>query len=882
MPDNEGVSIPVNSTANLAGFDAAAKASVDLGARLRELEGAEGQASQPVAPKVSLPGADDAEHTLSELSEGAKEFIDTLKLGVGINIGEKLVEGIGEVYSALKEAISEGVEFNAEVQSSVNSFASTLQSVEPQIFATRDAAKASAADVFGSVRDYAIQNGLDVKTTFEALSANFNAFIEAGVTDTSKQIQFVSTILAAEASKGIDGQRALRDSIDLLQGRFNNLVFAKEIGVTADEFKRAAENGQQVDYILQHLTGYAAGISDQAQSFRGLATSVEELEKQLAGSTFAPVFNELEIALRDLKTELQDPAVAAGLKEIGFEVADVVHTGATLLNFCIQNAGALTSLAEAGTLAGVALGAVSVKNLVLGLGEYLFATQAATAATTEETAAVVVNAEANEAAAVSGSRFGAAVGGVVTPINAALVAGIALNALIVKLAADLDISTQKAAAAGKSFDSARGTNADFLGDAQTTAGYEKRRKALQDEIDAEKKIIADGTTQDFVPDGAGGGVTFDVMSDAAQGASERVAELENRMKELDAVRRGSLDTTNLDVTTQVEGSKKVSAALDDEASAGTETAKQISKARGDIIQVTKEQADAQKDLATINAYLASDEGKRLASTKEGQEQIAKLQADAKKDLDDIATAEQKLADLRANAYPKETAEIAALNEQLKQMATDGTEATADARAAIQNQIRDLTNTTQGKAAPKSLDDLDRESIDRANTPDPGQADQDFQRQGVTTQGALPGVVNAPGTGGSINEFTRRPDLSQPDADNGATADLGTAADNTGTASGKLGDAASKLGDASSTLASNSSDLGAQATQVVTGLQTVGQKQDDYHNALITGLQANADANGANMDALTKVLTDQARIIQQQGASISTLQLIVDNLGNDDS
>ena len=244
MPDGDPVNIPIESSFNGAGFDAAAAAGQCLGARLRELQTAEQAASVPVTPTVQpLKGAEEVESKLHELRDDAQEFLDALKLGVNINIGERIVEGIGEIAAKFKEAVAEGVNFNSEVEGSVNSFASTLQSVQPAIYATRDAAKGAAADVFGQVRSYAIQNGLDVKTTFEAFRANYNAFVEAGATDTTKQIQFVSTILSAEASKGIDGQRALRDSIDLLQGRFNNLVFAKEIGVTADEFKRAAANG---------------------------------------------------------------------------------------------------------------------------------------------------------------------------------------------------------------------------------------------------------------------------------------------------------------------------------------------------------------------------------------------------------------------------------------------------------------------------------------------------------------------------------------------------------------------------------------------------------------------------------------------------------------
>ena len=543
MADGDPVNIPIESSFNGAGFDSAAAASASLGARLKELQGQEAAASVPVAPVVQpLKGAEEAEEKLHELREGAQEFLDALKLGVSINIGERVVEGVGEIFSAFKEAVSAGVEFDSELQGSVNSFASTLQSVQPAIYASRDAAKSAAADVYQQTRSYAIANGLDVKTTFEALSANYNAFVEAGATDTTKQIQFVSTILSAEASKGIDGQRALRDSIDLLQGRFNNLIFAKEIGVTADEFKRAADNGNQLDYILSHLTGYAAGINDNANSFKGLSTSVSELVHQLEGTTFAPVFNELTDGLRELKTELQNPEVSDGLRQIGFETAEVVHSGAALLEFAIKNAGAFAALAEAGTAVGVAFAVLKVANLVTGLAS-LATTAAAAAPALEGVAGAAVAVEGAEAAAAAGAvGFGGALAAI--PAAPFVLALAAVGAAIVKVSADIDAAAAKSNELGQNFDKARGHASDIATDAQDANRYAARRKALEDEIAAEKKIIEDGTTS-FDAQGPDGSSGFDILSDGAKEAQQRAESLQRTLDDLDAARNNPSAVSNL-------------------------------------------------------------------------------------------------------------------------------------------------------------------------------------------------------------------------------------------------------------------------------------------------------------------------------------------------
>ena len=549
MADGDPVNIPIESSFNGAGFDAAAQAGVSLGARLKELQTQEQAASAPIAPTVQpLKGAEEVEGKLRELQEGAREFLDTLKLGVGINVGEKLVEGIGEVYSKFKEAVVAGVEFNSEVEGSINSFASTLQSVQPALYATRDAAKGAAADVFGQVRSYAIQNGLDVKTTFEALSANYNAFVEAGATDTTKQIQFVSTILSAEASKGIDGQRALRDSIDLLQGRFNNLVFAKEIGVTADEFKRAAENGNQLDYILSHLTGYAAGINDNANSFKGLSTSVSELVHQLEGSTFAPVFSELTDGLRELKTELQDPAVADGLRQIGFETAEVVHSGAALLEFALKNAGALATLAEGGVAVGAAFAALKISNLVAGLASLLStAVPAATAVEGVAGAVVAVEGAAVPATAAAGG-LGVALAGVgAAPVVLGLAA---IGAAIVKISADIDAASAKSLELGQGFTRSNESNGRLLADASgTPEQFDAARKRLLDQLAQLQKTIDENSPTLDTGGEPGTEGSVDISSDAQKAARDQAEQMlqltQNRLAELDKIKSGELDVSNI-------------------------------------------------------------------------------------------------------------------------------------------------------------------------------------------------------------------------------------------------------------------------------------------------------------------------------------------------
>ena len=387
MPDENAVNIPITSSFDNSGTDAAAKS-------LQNLQAAEQAASKPVEAPVSAPGAEQVQAKLHALTGDADEFIATLKAGASLELGVKLAEGILELGAAFKEAVAEGVEYNKEIETSTLGIAAALRSIQPEKYLDFNAAREQASANLDLIREEANTLGLDFRSLEGAYSASLSSLIHGGVTDVGQQLELVSTLIAAAASKGVSGTRQLVDVIDILNGRADKIVLARELGLESEALKAAAANGTLYAEIIGKIGGYQEGLQAQSDTLGAIEQRTRNLVQQLEGGATVPVFDAIKDGLRELDEELAKPDVLNALRGIGYEVGEVVRTGTGLLNFAVQNAGALSVLAQGTAAYGAALIAVRIVDFVAALGTKAIALAADTAATIAATTAKAADTEA--------------------------------------------------------------------------------------------------------------------------------------------------------------------------------------------------------------------------------------------------------------------------------------------------------------------------------------------------------------------------------------------------------------------------------------------------------------------------------------------------------
>lgn len=423
-------------------------------------------------------GAREGEGALHRAAAAAADFVAALKTGVSIDLGHRLVEGLLEVPALLREGITAGVEFDRQMESLGIGLASSLRQSLPEDFGNFNAGLRGAGDLLDFVRQKALDLNLSTIDLGHNLQINMLALAEGGIKDLNAQVETTGLLMQAAASKGVTGFQAVRDIVDILQGRAERVILSKELGITNEDIKQAREAGQLAEYLAGKLGAYREAATAAGQSFDGLKQRLDNLLQSVEGQVAAPVFDALKEGLRELDALLERPEVVDGLRSIGFEVSHLVGLGSGLLNFCVSNAGALTLLAEGTAAWGAAVAAVKIKDLVVGLGAKVLGLEASTVATARETAVVAeasaataadtrakqANAAASreQAGAAAGQRAGqtpsaaaGAAAGLATTLNVGLAAGVALAAVIEVLTAKIEAATAKSAAVGKAFDDGR-------------------------------------------------------------------------------------------------------------------------------------------------------------------------------------------------------------------------------------------------------------------------------------------------------------------------------------------------------------------------------------------------------------------------------------------
>lgn len=368
-----------------------------------------------IGSTADTKGFDQATEGLHRSTEAAHEFVNALKLGVGIDLGGKLVESIREIPNLLREAVAEGVKFNALMQTSQIAMAGGFKSVDSSL--SFDAAKKQGGEALDYLMEKSKALGLDFESVVETFKVNVPTMFQAGIHDAKEMADTIVLLNQVAASKGISGFQAQRDIIDLLNGQGERTILGKELkanGVTNERLEQWKEQGILADKLKEKFAAIAEAGQAFADTYDGNLNRLKTTWAQLLGELSKPVFEELQQAFKELAAELDSPEGKKGLQELGYTIRDIVHDGVALTEWAAKNAGSLGMMAEAAGVLGVALAAMKLAQIVAGLtglatglskNTSLWAAE--TAAVEADTAAKVANAEASAAAAAAGGTGGA-------------------------------------------------------------------------------------------------------------------------------------------------------------------------------------------------------------------------------------------------------------------------------------------------------------------------------------------------------------------------------------------------------------------------------------------------------------------------------------------
>ena len=325
--------------------------------------------------------AKDAQQNLDKARESALRFVDALKAGVGIEIARDALSSLQRFPEAIKEAIAEGVKFNAEIETVTNSIAGMMHQFAPDRVAGFADGLALSRDLIDQMRAKANELGLDFTTLVDSYKTTAGAMFAGGVTDLQQQVDLTVMLTQAMRGLGIEGFQATRDIQDIFTGLADRTKAGRELGFNDADIAAAKEQGRLYDFIKEKLIGFTEAGEAGAHTFTAELTRLKNEFQQVAGEISKPVFEGLRRDFAALNAELAKPEVVAQLRGLGIEVANIAHSGLELTEWAIKNSGTLIHLAEAAGILAAAWAALKVAGWARDIG-------VATASWVADTAAI--------------------------------------------------------------------------------------------------------------------------------------------------------------------------------------------------------------------------------------------------------------------------------------------------------------------------------------------------------------------------------------------------------------------------------------------------------------------------------------------------------------
>ena len=306
-------------------------------------------------------------------------FEQAFAFGIGNQIIEKVLEIPARLIEGFHEAIRAGVEFNREMETLGVGIAASLRQASPEQYLDFKQAEAGSAVALDRLRERANALGLDMKSLAETYQINLRTMVEAGVRETEQQLNLVLMLSQAAASKGLSGFQAQRDIVDLLNGRGNRTLFAKELGITDEDIKQATDAGKLYEFLTEKLSAYGEAGAAAASTFAAASQRLSNQVQQLEGEITKPLFDVLKKGATDLSVIISSPSFQ---QSFGVLTSQIESVAAMAVRFGTVLLPLLPTIIELGKDVVALTVALGVGALITALGNAVTAAGGLAAALT--------------------------------------------------------------------------------------------------------------------------------------------------------------------------------------------------------------------------------------------------------------------------------------------------------------------------------------------------------------------------------------------------------------------------------------------------------------------------------------------------------------------
>jgi|GEM_PF-6022961 len=336
-----------------------------------------------------------AEGTLRSLDSAADDFVNSLKAGVGIDLGGKLVNSLGQLQGLFTGFVKRGFDFNSVMAQSEGGIANVLGKFM-QLDA--QASKREASKAIASIMEWEPKAAGSLQDLMGGFMSTVGAGQAAGIT-VAQNVELVGKFANALAALGLDASQLTQELRAIFTGNITpDAMMAKTLEITPEAVRSAKEAGTFYTYLIDKIGTLGNTAAGPAVVMSSLSSAIDKA----AGAMSKGLFEELIGGAEELTTVLDDPTIKQSLTDVGVSIAKLVKEGVNLTVWATQNAPVLLQVAEGALRIGAALAAIKLTTILAGLLLKAQRWAMVTTAVTANTAALAQNAAAQVAGAGRG------------------------------------------------------------------------------------------------------------------------------------------------------------------------------------------------------------------------------------------------------------------------------------------------------------------------------------------------------------------------------------------------------------------------------------------------------------------------------------------------
>jgi hypothetical protein len=294
--------------------------------------------------KIHLQGTADtrqwaaANGILGKLEGSADRFVDTLRAGVGIDLGGRLVSGLASLPGIFADTLKAGFDFNVSLHDSEIAISNVVQKF---MGLNAEAGKNEAAKAMAQIIELEPKAAGTLQDLTSGFIASLAAAQAAGVS-IEENIELVGLFANGLANAAIPAEQLVQEMRAVFSGNLGpDAAFgAGVLGLKNEDIRKAKEAGNLYQLLKERIgtLGVAGDSASVAMSSLGSAISKAQ------GILAKPLFEKAVQGAKDLTVALDNPEVIKALTDLGIGIGKIVDTGTGLASWAVQNAEGIKQL----------------------------------------------------------------------------------------------------------------------------------------------------------------------------------------------------------------------------------------------------------------------------------------------------------------------------------------------------------------------------------------------------------------------------------------------------------------------------------------------------------------------------------------------------------